>query len=103
MADQEEGVPDVDRPTMLIPFRDLNHYYAIKRVVYMAEIVLTVPDDMPLPRLIEKLNSIIAEEYLKWVLFDRCVSEIGLDDADMIAFEGMRSDIWDRKKSLFGL
>jgi len=34
----------------------------------MTEIVLDVPDDLPLPGLIDRLNNIIAEEHLKWML-----------------------------------
>jgi hypothetical protein len=35
----------------------------------MTEIVLKVPDDLPLPGLIARLNDLIAEEHLKWMLF----------------------------------
>jgi hypothetical protein len=37
----------------------------------MTEIVLKVPDDMPLPGLIARLNDLIAEEHLKWMLFTK--------------------------------
>jgi hypothetical protein len=43
----------------------------------MTEIVLKVPDDMPLPGLISRLNDLIAEEHLKWMLFTKSVDELG--------------------------
>ena len=69
----------------------------------MTEIVLDVPDDLPLPGLIERLNTIIAEEHLKWMLFTRSVDVIALDDKDMTALEVMSDDTWKEKKKLFGL
>jgi hypothetical protein len=56
-----------------------------------------------LPGLIERLNTIIAEEHLKWMLFTKSVDVIALDDKDMTAFSGIRDDTWKEKKKLFGL
>jgi len=57
----------------------------------MTEIVLKVPDDMPLPGLISRLNDLIAEEHLKWMLFTKSVDELAVDTRDMMAFEDMRA------------
>ena len=65
--------------------------------------VLDVPDVLPLPGLIERLNTIIAEEHLKWMIFTKSVDVIALDDKDMTAFSGIRDDTWKEKKKLFGL
>jgi len=69
----------------------------------MTEIVLDVPDYLPLPGLIERLNTIIAEEHLKWMLFTKSAGVIALDDKDITALEGMRGETWNRKKKHFGL
>lgn len=69
----------------------------------MTEIILKVPDDLPLPNLIARLNDIIAEEHLKWMLFTKSVNELAVDTTDMKAFEDLRAQIWTEKKKDFGL
>jgi len=69
----------------------------------MTEIILKVPDELPLPGLIARLNDIIAEEHLKWILFTKSVNELAVDTSDMKAFEDMRAQIWTTKKKDFGL
>jgi hypothetical protein len=69
----------------------------------MTEIVLKVPDDLPLPSLIARLNDLIAEEHLKWMLFTKSVDVLALNDRDMTAFEEMRGEAWKGTKKDFGL
>lgn len=69
----------------------------------MTEIILKVPDDLPLPGIIARLNDIIAEEHLKWMLFTKSVNELAVDTTDMKAFEDLRVQIWAGKKKDFGL
>ena len=69
----------------------------------MTEIVLKVPDDMPLPGLIARLNDLIAEEHLKWMLFAKSVDELAVDTSDMIVFEEMRAQAWNENRKDFGL
>jgi hypothetical protein len=69
----------------------------------MTEIILKVPDDLPLPNIIARLNDIIAEEHLKWMLFTKSVNELAVDTTDMKAFEDLRVQIWAGKKKDFGL
>ena len=69
----------------------------------MIEIILKVPDDLPLPNIIARLNDIIAEEHLKWMLFTKSVNELAVDTTDMRAFEDLRAQIWTGKKKDFGL
>lgn len=64
----------------------------------MTEIVLKVPDDLPLPGLVARLNDLIAEEHLKWMLFSKSVDVLALDDKDLSAFEIMREQVWSTKK-----
>ncbi len=64
----------------------------------MTEIVLKVPDDLPLPGLVVRLNNLIAEEHLKWMLFSKSVDVLALDDKDLTAFEMMRDQVWSGKK-----
>ena len=69
----------------------------------MTEIVLKVPDDMPLPGLISRINDLIAEEHLKWMLFTKSAGELEVDTTDMKAFEDMRAQVWIEKRNDFGL
>jgi len=68
----------------------------------MTEIILKVPDELPLPGLIARLNDIIAEEHLKWILFTRSVNELAVDTSDLKAFEDSRAQTWTAKKKDFG-
>lgn len=67
----------------------------------MTEIVLKVPDDLPLPGLIARLNDLIAEEHLKWMLFIKSVDELGVDDEDMVIFENIRVQTWKENRKKF--
>ncbi|MCX6700619.1 MAG: hypothetical protein NTV68_11995, partial [Methanomicrobiales archaeon] len=72
-------------------------------VIIMAEIVLNVPDELPLPSLIARLNDLIAEEHLKWMLFIKSADVLALTEKDIRAFEEMRDLTWMEKKKEFGL
>ncbi|AGB02830.1 hypothetical protein [Methanoregula formicica] len=69
----------------------------------MTEIVLNVPDDLPLPGLVARLERLIEEEHLKWMLFSKSVDAIALDDKDQAAFEKVREQAWNGTKKEFGL
>jgi len=51
-----------------------------------------------MPSLIDRLNNIISEEHLKWMLFTKSVDVIALDKKDMTALEGMKDETWNEKK-----
>jgi len=74
-----------------------------KNVIPMAEIILNVPDELPLPSLIARLKDLIAEEHLKWMLFIKSVDVLAINETDMKAFEEMRDVAWMEKKKEFGL
>ncbi|MEI7858095.1 MAG: hypothetical protein WCH85_11430 [Methanomicrobiales archaeon] len=67
----------------------------------MTEIVLKVPDDLPLPGLIARLNDLIAEEHLKWMLFTKSVDELAVDDEDIAQFENFRVQTWKETRKKF--
>ena len=69
----------------------------------MTEIVLKVPDDLPLPGLIDRLNNLVAEEHLKWMLFSKSAEVLALDSKDIAAFEDVRDKAWKEAKTDFGL
>jgi hypothetical protein len=69
----------------------------------MTEIVLKVPDDLPLPGLIARLNDLIAEEHLKWMLFIKSVDELAVDDDDIAIFENIRVQTWKETRKRFDL
>ena len=48
-----------------------------------------------MPSLIDRLNNIISEEHLKWMLFTKSVDVIALDKKDMTALEGMKDETWN--------
>ena len=69
----------------------------------MTEIVLTVPDDLPLPGLITRLNDLVAEEHLKWMLFIKSVDELAVDKKDIAIFQDIRAQTWTETRKKFGL
>lgn len=69
----------------------------------MTEIVLKVPDDLPLPGLIARLNDLIAEEHLKWMLFTKSVDELAVDDEDIAQLENIRVQTWKETRKKFDL
>ncbi|MDO9323591.1 MAG: hypothetical protein Q7T80_01400 [Methanoregula sp.] len=69
----------------------------------MTEIVLKVPDDLPLPGLIARLNDLIAEEHLKWMLFTKSVDELAVDNEDMAQLENIRVQTWKETRKKFDL
>lgn len=69
----------------------------------MTEIVLNVPDDLPLPGLIARLNDLIAEEHLKWMLFIKSVDELGVDAEDITVLEKIRVQTWNEARKKSGL
>ena len=68
----------------------------------MAEIVVKVPDELPLQGLIARINDLIAEEHLKWMLFSKSTEVLALKDEDIQAFQEMRDLAWTEKKKEFG-
>ncbi|MFA7304782.1 MAG: hypothetical protein WC015_09785, partial [Methanoregula sp.] len=52
------------------------------------------PDDLPLPGLIARLNDLVAEEHLKWMLFIKSVDELAVDNKDRAIFEDIRAQTW---------
>ena len=69
----------------------------------MTEIVLTVPDDLPLPGLVARLNDLIAEEHLKWMLFSKSGDVLAINNEDLATFEKIREQVWTGTKKEFGL
>jgi len=69
----------------------------------MTEIVLNVPDDLPLSGLIARLNDLIAEKHLKWMLFIKSVDELAVDDDDIATLENIRVHTWKETRKRFDL
>jgi len=69
----------------------------------MAEIVVKVPDELPLQGLIARINDLIAEEHLKWMLFSKSTEALALKDEDIRTFQEMRDLAWTEKKKEFGV
>jgi len=47
-----------------------------------------------LPGLIARLNDLIAEEHLKWMLFTKSVDELAVNDDDRAIVETIRVQTW---------
>jgi hypothetical protein len=69
----------------------------------MGEIIVYVPDDMPLEGLKNKINVLIEEEQLRWSLFEKSADYLNLNNEDMEALETVREKVWQDKKAQFGL
>lgn len=64
----------------------------------MSEIVVTIPDELPLDIIRPRIKEFITEEYLKWKLLEKCVEELNITVSEFDDFEKIREKVWAEKK-----
>jgi hypothetical protein len=69
----------------------------------MSEIVVTIPDELPIDIIKPRIKEFITEEYLKWKLFDKCVEDLNITSSEFNDFEKIREKVWAEKKNHLGL
>ncbi|MCZ7355949.1 MAG: hypothetical protein O8C66_02695 [Candidatus Methanoperedens sp.] len=69
----------------------------------MSEIIIQVPKEIPVSNLKRKIDELVKEEEIKWVLFEKCIEELSLSEKDMEELEIAREDAWKETKKKYGL
>jgi hypothetical protein len=69
----------------------------------MSEIIIQVPKEIPVSNLKRKIDELIKEEKIRWVLFEKCIEELSLSEKDMEELEIAREDAWKETKKKYGL
>jgi len=69
----------------------------------MSEIIIQVPKEIPVSNLKRKIDELIKEEEIKWVLFEKCIEELSLSEKDLEELEIAREEAWKGTKKKYGL
>lgn len=69
----------------------------------MGEIVITVPEGIPLSLLKRKIKELVKEEEIKWALFEKCKDELLLDKTDLDELEKLRDKAWRETRKKYAL
>lgn len=69
----------------------------------MGEIVVKVPEGLPLIHLKKKIDDLVKEEGLRWALMERCKADLGLESEDLERLEQIREEVWLREKKRYVL
>lgn len=69
----------------------------------MGELLVQVPESVPLTPLKKKINELVKEEELRWSLFEKCKDDLDVSDRDLIELERIREDVWQKEKKKYGL
>jgi hypothetical protein len=69
----------------------------------MSEITIKIPENIPVTSLKKKINELVKEEELKWMLFEKCKEQISLTESDLNDLEVIRERTWQKTKKKFNL
>jgi hypothetical protein len=58
----------------------------------MSEIRIKIPDGIPVNPLKRKIDELVREEEIKWLLFSKCKEELSLNNKELIQLEKVRED-----------
>ncbi len=65
----------------------------------MSEIIIHVPKEIPVSNLRRKIDELIKEEEIRWVLFEKCIEELSLSEKDLEELEIAREEAWKETKN----
>jgi hypothetical protein len=69
----------------------------------MSEIRIKIPDGIPVNHLKRKIDELVREEEIKWLVFSKCKEELSLDKKELIQLEKDREDAWIEIKKKYDL
>lgn len=69
----------------------------------MSEITIKIPDNIPVIPLKKKIDELVKEEELKWMLFEKCKEHISLTESDLKDLQAIREKTWQKTKKKFNL
>jgi hypothetical protein len=62
-----------------------------------------IPKDIPVSSLKRKIDALIQEEEIRWVLFEKCKKELSLGKNELEELEIVREKAWKETKKKYGL
>lgn len=69
----------------------------------MSELLIQIPKDIPVSSLKRKIDDLIREEEIRWVLFEKCKKELSLGEKELEVLEIVREKAWKETKKKYGL
>ena len=69
----------------------------------MGELLVQVPESVPLMPLKKKIDELVKEEELRWALFEKCKDDLTMSEEDLNELERIREEVWQKEKKKFGL
>ncbi|MFA4956463.1 MAG: hypothetical protein WC556_05755 [Candidatus Methanoperedens sp.] len=77
--------------------------YTNIRRVNMSELLIQIPKDIPVSSLKRKIDDLIQEEEIRWVLFEKCKKELSIGENELEELEIVREKAWKETKKKYGL
>lgn len=69
----------------------------------MGVIEVEVLEGIPLKPLKKKIEELVKEEEARWILFERAIEDINLNESDLEELEEVREIVWKEEKKRLGL
>jgi len=69
----------------------------------MSELLIQIPKDIPVSSLKRKIDDLIREEEIRWVLFEKCKKELSLGEKELEVLEIVREKAWKETKKKYVL
>ncbi|NMB86234.1 MAG: hypothetical protein A4E44_02069 [Methanosaeta sp. PtaB.Bin018] len=69
----------------------------------MGVIEVEIPDFLPMKPLKKKIEDLVKEEEIRWVLFRRATEDLDLSNEDLLVLEEVREKVWKEEKKSLGL
>jgi hypothetical protein len=66
-------------------------------------IKVEIPDFLPMKPLKKKIDDLVKEEEIRWVLFRRAIGDLDLNNEDLLVLEEVREKAWKEEKKSLGL
>jgi hypothetical protein len=70
---------------------------------FMGIIEVEIPKGLPPKSLKKKIDDLVKDEEARWVLFERSIEELNLNEAELEGLEEVREQIWMKEKKKLGL
>jgi hypothetical protein len=67
----------------------------------MSELLIQIPKDIPLSSIKRRIDDLIQEEEIRWVLFEKCKTDLALNEKELEDLEIVREKAWKETKKKF--
>lgn len=69
----------------------------------MSELLIQIPKDIPVASIKRRIDDLIQEEEIRWVLFEKCKKDLALNEKELGELEIVREKAWKETKKRYGL